>query len=78
LTALHLRRETGRKGEVIHMEARDYIAIVTILCGMILLALEIDSLVGAILIAVISYYFGMRSEGGCRDEGPARPARHPG
>jgi hypothetical protein len=60
------------------MEARDYIAIVTILCGMILLALEIDSLVGAILIAVISYYFGMRTEGGCRDEGPARPARHPG
>ena len=41
------------------MEARDYIAIVTVLGGMILLALGVDSFVGGILLTVISYYFGM-------------------
>ena len=40
------------------MKARDYIAIVTIVGAMILLALGVDSLVGGILIAVVSYYFG--------------------
>jgi hypothetical protein len=48
------------------MEARDYIAIITILSGMILLALEIDSLVGGIMIAVISYYFGMDRHERCK------------
>ena len=43
------------------MEARDYIAIITIMGGMTLLALGVDSFVGAILIAVVSYYFGMGS-----------------
>jgi len=41
------------------MEARDHIAIVVLIGGFTLLALGIDSLVGGILIAVISYYFGM-------------------
>ncbi|NIO03997.1 MAG: hypothetical protein GTN74_05100 [Proteobacteria bacterium] len=41
------------------MEAQDYIALVVLMGGFTLLALGIDSLVGGILIAVISYYFGM-------------------
>lgn len=41
------------------MDARDYIALVVLIGGFTLLALGIDSLVGGILIAVISYYFGM-------------------
>ena len=41
------------------MDARDCIAVVVLTGGFVLLALGIDSLVGGILIAVISYYFGM-------------------
>jgi len=40
------------------MEARDYIALLTVAGSFLLLALKVDSLVGAILIAVVSYYFG--------------------
>ncbi|RKY67594.1 MAG: hypothetical protein DRQ24_12655 [Candidatus Latescibacterota bacterium] len=41
------------------MEARDYIALLTVAGSFLLLALKVDSLVGAILIAVVSYYFGL-------------------
>jgi len=41
------------------MDARDYIAVIVLIGGFTLLALGIDSLVGGVLIAVISYYFGM-------------------
>ena len=51
------------------MEARDYIAIITLTGSFILLALKVDSLVGAVLIAVISYYFGM-------EHSQRRPRKH--
>jgi hypothetical protein len=41
------------------LQPRDLIAIIVLLCAFTLLALKIDSIVGGLLIAVITYYFGM-------------------
>lgn len=41
------------------MEPKDWIALVTVVGGLILIALEKDSFVGWIMISIIAYYFGM-------------------
>jgi len=41
------------------MDARDYIAVIVLIGGFTLLALGIDSLVEGILIAVVSFNFGV-------------------
>jgi hypothetical protein len=43
------------------LEAHDIIAILIIIGAFILLALHIDSIVGGILVAIVSYYFGHKS-----------------
>lgn len=40
------------------LEAKDIIGIIGLIGGFALLALGINGLVGAILIAIIAYYFG--------------------
>lgn len=57
------------------MKARDYIALLTVAGSFLLLALKVDSLVGAILIAVVSYYFGMGHSPGYRRPSRRKPTK---
>jgi len=42
------------------IEGKDLVGIITIICGTILLALGIDTLVGSLVSMVVASYFGVR------------------
>jgi len=44
------------------IEAKDIIALVTVIGGFILLSMKIDTVVGGILVMITTYYFRKRVE----------------
>ena len=47
---------------MVKIEAKDIIALATIIGGFVLLAMKIDTVVGGILVMVTTYYFRKRIE----------------
>ena len=43
------------------LEARDIIAIITIIGGLILVGLHIDGIVGGLLVSIVAFYFGLNT-----------------
>ena len=41
--------------------ARDIIAVITIIGGMILVACHIDGIIGGLLVTIVAYYFGLNT-----------------
>jgi hypothetical protein len=45
----------------LNLMARDIVAIVTLICCTILIALDKDTLIGSLLLAIVSFYFGIET-----------------